>query len=98
VPFDVVFSAAAAEQIRELEKDRGLRKRLTAVRKAIARLEADPHHPGLRSHPFRSLGGPAGEAVFESYAEQATPAAYRVFWHYGPGKGQITVVAVTPHP
>ena len=98
MPFEVFFSATAAEQIRELEKDRGLRKRLTAVRKAIARLEADPRHPGLRSHPFRSLAGPAGETIFESYAEQATPAAYRVFWHYGPGKSQITIVAITPHP
>jgi hypothetical protein len=98
VPFEVVFAPAAAEQIRQLETDRGLRKRLTAVRKAVARLETDPRHPGLRSHPFHSLAGPGGATVFESYAEQATPAAYRVFWHYGPAKRQITIVAITPHP
>ena len=44
------------------------------------------------------MSGTLGEQVFESYAEQDTPAAYRVFWHYGPGKGRITVVAITSHP
>jgi len=36
--------------------------------------------------------------AFESYAEQNTPAAYRVFWHYGPEKGQVTIIAITSHP
>jgi hypothetical protein len=36
--------------------------------------------------------------IFEAYAEQSTPAAYRIFWYYGPGNKQITVIAITPHP
>jgi hypothetical protein len=27
-----------------------------------------------------------------------TPAAFRVFWYYGPEKGQITILAITGHP
>jgi len=42
--------------------------------------------------------GAGGEKVFEAYAEHPTPAAYRVFWHYGPEKGVITIIAITPHP
>jgi hypothetical protein len=98
VPFSIVFSVTAADQLERLEKDRGLAKRLKAVRKAIGRLESNPRHPGLQSHRFRSLFGPSGEVVYEIYAEQDTPAAYRVFWCYGPEKDQITVIAVTPHP
>ena len=84
--------------LEELERDAGLGKRLKAVRKTLALLESNPRHPGLQSHKFQSLSGPRGEEVFEVYAEQATPAAYRVFWYYGPGKGQITVIAITSHP
>ncbi|MGB0059930.1 hypothetical protein [Candidatus Binatus sp.] len=42
--------------------------------------------------------GQHGEKVFEAYAENNTPAAFRVFWHYGPGTGQMTIVAITAHP
>jgi hypothetical protein len=98
VPFSILFSASAADQIQRLTRDRGLAKRLKAVRKAIARLEIDPRHPALQSHRFVSLTGPRGEEAFVSYAEQDTPAACRVIWCYGPGKGQITVIAITRHP
>lgn len=96
--FSLVFTAAAAEHLEQLERDRGLAKRLKAVRKTLARLETDPRHPGLQSHEFRSLSGVQRVKVFESYAEQDTPAAYRVFWHYGPEKGQVTIIAITSHP
>ena len=98
MPFSVHLSDRAKANLRELERDAGLAKRLTAVRKALARLEANPRHSGLRSHKFQSLSGPNGEDVFEIYAEQNTPAAYRVFWFYGPEKRQITVLAITSHP
>jgi hypothetical protein len=96
--FGLVFTAEAARHLEELERDRGLAKRLKAVRRNLARLESDPHHPGLRSYEFKSLSGSYGLKVFESYAEQDTPAAYRVFWHYGPGKERLTIIAITPHP
>jgi hypothetical protein len=34
----------------------------------------------------------------EADAENKTPAAYRIFWHYGPGQDEITVIAIIPHP
>jgi len=42
--------------------------------------------------------GEKGEKVFDTYAENKTPAAYRIFWHYGPEPGGITIIAITPHP
>ena len=95
--FTLFLTDEARSGLRRLETDAGLAKRLKAVRKTLALLEANPRHPGLRTHKFQSLVGPGGAEVFEAYAEQATPAAYRVFWCYGPEKGQITVIAVTRH-
>ncbi len=96
--FRLLFSDEARNNLKELSKNRGLAKRLKAVRKTLGLLETNPRHPGLQTHKFRSLKGPAGEDVFEAYAEHRTPAAYRVFWFYGPTRGNITIVAITPHP
>ncbi len=96
--FRLVFTEEAGANIEELEQDAGLAKRVKAVRRALGLLETNPRHPSLQTHQFKSLTGSRGEKVFETYAEQATPAAYRLFWHYVPGKGVITIIAVTPHP
>lgn len=34
--------------------------------------------------------------VFEAYAENETPAAYRLFWYYGPEEKEITIYSITP--
>jgi hypothetical protein len=51
------------------------------------------------------LTGLSGEKIFEAYAQNNTPGAYRIFWHYGPDEitskkraPVITIVAITPHP
>lgn len=88
----------ARRQLEELERDKSLEKRLKAVRKTLGLMETNLRHPSLNTHEYKSLKGPKGEKVFEAYAESRTPAAYRVFWHYGPGKNEITVLAITPHP
>jgi len=96
--FEIYLTDHAREQLNALKTDRGLSKRYKAVVKTIRFLCENPHHPGLSTHEFTTLKGPKGEKVFEAYAEQRTPAAYRVFWYYGPGEDRITVIAVTPHP
>ncbi len=96
--FRLLFTKEAAANLESLEADKGLSKRLKAVRKALGLLETNPRHPSLNTHKFSSLRGPASEDVFEAYAESNTPAAYRIFWIYGPEKGQITVIAITSHP
>jgi hypothetical protein len=98
VSFGLLFTLQADAALDVLETDAGLAKRLRAVRKALGLLETNPRHPGLNTHKFNSLKGPGGEEVFEAYAENKTPAAWRIFWHYGPDKKQITILAITPHP
>lgn len=81
-----------------LKSNQGLNKRYKAVKKALCLLAENPRHKSLQTHEFTSLKGPKGKKVFEACAEQATPAAYRIFWYYGPEKDQITILAVAKHP
>ncbi len=78
-------------------KDEGLFKQ---VRKCIKNLLRNPRHSGLETHEYHSLTNPYDkrEKVFEAYAQNDTPGAYRVFWCYGPERVQITILAITPHP
>jgi hypothetical protein len=96
--FEIFWTPEARDTYYLLRGDPSKQKRYKAVRKTLELLAENPRHPGLQTHEYSSLKGPNGEKVFEAYAEQNTPAAYRVFWYYGPDKGGITVVAVTPHP
>ncbi|MBI4406103.1 MAG: hypothetical protein HY537_18230 [Deltaproteobacteria bacterium] len=96
--FSLKFTDEADSQLKTIEKDKGLEKRLKAVRKALGYLEINPRHQALATHKYSSLQGENGEELFEAYAENQTAAAYRIFWHYGPGKKEITIVAITPHP
>ena len=95
---DLVFTPQADSDLKELENDPSRKHVLKAVRKALGFMETNLRHPSLNTHEFKSLAGPKGEKVFEAYIQQRTPSAYRVFWYYGPGKSQITIVAITPHP
>jgi len=84
-------------KIKKSSKAEGLFKQ---VHKTIALLKENPRHPGLQTHEFHSLPHPyfPSEKVFEAYSQHKTPGAYRVFWCYGPDKGQVTIIAITPHP
>lgn len=70
------------------------------VRECVEKLLNNPRHPGLKTHKYDSLIYPydSKSPVFEAYAQNRTPGAYRIFWCYGPGKDQITIIAITPHP
>ena len=101
----IKFTPTADKQLTALEGTTSKAAVLAQVRKALGYLELDPHHPSLHAHEFLSLTGVHGEKIFEAYAQNNTPGAYRIFWHYGPdeimGKKRtpvITIVAITPHP
>jgi hypothetical protein len=101
----IKFTPTADEQYSALENVPSKAAILEQVRKALGYLEIDPRHPSLNTHEFTSLTGVNGEKVFEAYAQNNTPGAYRIFWHYGPDETKakkrtpvITVVAITRHP
>lgn len=96
--FELIFTEKADLQLDVLESSKEKKAALKAVRKTLALMETDLKHPSLQTHEYSDLEGANAEKVFESYAQNRTPGAYRIFWHYGPKKGQITVVAIVPHP
>ena len=66
--------------------------------KAIQFLASDPKHPGLNSHEIRALSNRFGIKVFQSYLQNKTPSAGRIFWVYGPNRKDITIIGLEPHP
>lgn len=101
----IMFTPTAHRQYTALENSPSQLALFEQVRKALGYLETDLRHPSLNTHEFTSLTGVHGEKVFEAYAQNNTPGAYRIFWHYGPdemeGKKRIpvvTILAITPHP
>ena len=98
--FELVFAARARKDLDALERlprDEGL---VRQIKKSLAYLQRNPKHPSLHTHAYSSIENPyhPKEKVFEAYAQNRTPSAYRIFWCYGPAKTQLTIIAITPHP
>lgn len=96
--FFLLFTEEAIENFNALQNDPSKAKRFKAVKKSLGLLEENPKHPGLQTHEYTSLSRQFGLKIFEAYAENRTPQAYRIFWHNGPDKENITIIAITPHP
>jgi len=94
--FRLQYSTEARDALKNLEKTD--LKKYRKVAKTLALMEINLRHPSLQTHKFDDLLGPNDEEVFEAYVENKTPAAFRVFWYYGPNQGVITVLSITPHP
>lgn len=94
------MGAAAATKAGKRGKSSRAAGLLKQVQKALALLQSNPRHPGLATHEYHSLEHPydARQKVFEADVQNNTPGAYRIFWCYGPAKGRITILAITPHP
>jgi hypothetical protein len=78
--------------------DQSEEKHFKKLVKALGLLAANPRHPGLSSHEIGDLTKKHGIKIFQSYLENRIPAAGRLFWAYGPDQGDITVLAIEPHP
>jgi hypothetical protein len=101
----LVFTESAKTVLAGLQDNPAERARYKQVAKTLGLLETNLRHPSLQTHKFQSLRGPNGEEIFEAYAQQHTPGAYRVFFFYGPDKVTkkkrtpvLSIFAVVPHP
>jgi hypothetical protein len=96
--FALRFSSVAKDQLAALGNHKSLEKQHKAVLKTLGLMETNLRHPSLNTHEFEELTKKYGEKIFEAYAENRTPAAFRIFWKYGPGKQELTIVSITDHP
>jgi hypothetical protein len=96
--FDLEYTENAEDDLKNLAAEKGKKAAKKAVVKTLKLMNNNLRHPSLNTHKYDELEGPNGEDVFESYAQNKTPGAYRIFWHYGPGKNKITILEICPHP
>ena len=66
--------------------------------KALKLLSENPRHPSLKTHDIEVLSERYGERVWQSYLENKTSGAMRMYWVYGPDKKSITIIGLEPHP
>ena len=96
--FNLKFTEEAKSQFLELEKCKDKLAQYKSVSKTLGLMQANLRHPSLHTHKYDALTSPFGAEVFESYAQNKTPGAYRIFWCYGPERSFITILAITSHP
>ncbi len=95
--YKIEYTKEAEKNLRDLKK-KGEIAKLRKIKEALDTIQQNPRHPGLHTHKYQSFQTKNGEDVFQSYVENHTPSAYRIFWYYGPDSGIITIIAITPHP
>ena len=66
--------------------------------KALKLLSADPGYPSLQTHEIEPLSRRYGMKVWQSYLENKTSGAMRMYWVYGPDQKDITIIGLEPHP
>jgi hypothetical protein len=96
--FQILVTPRAKADLAAMAQNRDEAKHLKSVQKALGLLETNPRHPSLQTHEYKSFQGPNNEKVYEAYAENKTPAAYRIFWYYGSTRGTICILTITAHP
>lgn len=65
---------------------------------ALKKLSEDPTHQGLQTHEISPLSKRYGMKVWQSYLENKTSDAMRMYWVYGPNQKEITIIGLEPHP
>lgn len=66
--------------------------------KAMRLLSQDPYYPSLHTHDIEPLTKRYGVKVWQSYLENNTSHAMRMYWVYGPDRQDITIIGLEPHP
>lgn len=95
--FKLKFSEEAGLKLEELKQDKSRKGLLKQVNRVLGFMETNLRHPSLNTHKFSGMTCRLGD-VFETYAQNNTPGAYRIFWAYGPGKRELYILDITPHP
>jgi len=96
--FTIVLDPEVEEELEYLATRASNKTVLKAIVKTLRLMKENLKHPSLNTHKYSVMKGPDGEEIFESYAQNNTPGAYRIFWYYGPEKSVITVLVITAHP
>ena len=89
---------ALSRKVQEGNANADEKKLYKKLKKTLGLLSENPRHPGLASHKVHGLSTRYHRDIWESYVENHTPGARRVFWYYGPGANEITLLHLEQHP
>lgn len=96
-PHRVVLSPALNDWLLLAKDSPWLRDRFKKARKAIQLMrEIGPTHPGFHTHKMVHLQGPGGRDIWNSYVENRTPGAWRMYWIYR-DNGDVYILSMGPH-
>ena len=95
--YEIYYTDEAEANLIQL-KNQGRVDKLKKIKSTIQKLRTNPKHPGLHTHKNNSIKNPGNQDTFQSYVENKTPGAFRLFWYWGPEKNKITIFAITSHP
>jgi hypothetical protein len=99
VAFKLLYNPPAVAELTKLTLDGSLKGRERAVKKALAHLEQNPRHPGLHTHKMKGQRCPHDGDLWQAYAENKRPGAYRITFCYPPGvPDTILIVDIMVHP
>ncbi len=100
--YELCWTNEAIEAFETLQKRCGSKRNSRQAglfKQVVKALKFLRENPSLKTHVFSSMEHPWSkkEKVFDAYAQNRTPGAYRIFWCYGPEQSQMTIIAITPH-
>lgn len=96
--YKLIYAPKAKEHLNAL-RDKKQIKKAEKVKRTLDKISENPRRPGLHTHKYKTLKGLNGEDVLQSYVENRTPGAFRIFWHYSSEEeNTIIILAITPHP
>ncbi len=96
--FKIFLTDEFREQLKKIKNNPSQSGLEFQIKAAITKLAHSPKYKGLNSHKYDSLTEKYNCEVWESYVQNNTLGAWRIFWRYGKEKDMITLLLVTPHP
>lgn|SRR5665811_1507202 len=97
-PYLLIYTSEAEDVLADMRSRKQYATKFKKVQKTLRLLRDDPRYPSLNSHAYQSMKGPGGVTLWDSYVENKTPGAWRIFWIYGPEKDCMTIISIGPHP
>lgn len=93
----VVFSPSVDDWLRAAKGSAQLREKFKKAQKAIRMMrEAGPTYPSFCTHQMQHLKGPGDVPIWNSYVENKTPQAWRMYW-VRRDDGAVQIVSIGPH-
>ena len=93
----VWFSPSVDAWLRDAATSGQLREKFKKAKRAIRVMrEVGPSHPSFCTHQMENLKGPGDAQIWNSYVENKTPQAWRMYW-VRCDDGSIQIVSIGPH-